>query len=101
MEAWPHIAAQSPAPLPSVATPEDCAYVIYTSGSTGAPKGVSVPHRALSNHMQWWQQAFALTPSDRMLQKYSLSFDVSILEIFAPLMAGTAAVSRRTRHAGR
>jgi amino acid adenylation domain-containing protein len=89
---WPSIAAQPLNAICSDISPEACAYVIYTSGSTGVPKGVSIPHRALTNHMLWWRHEFRLTPSDRMLHKYSLSFDVAILEMFAPLISGAAAV---------
>jgi amino acid adenylation domain-containing protein len=91
-EEWERIQAQPPDAIRSNTSPDACAYVIYTSGSTGSPKGVSVPHRALSNHMLWCQQDLPLTPADRTLHKYSLSFDVSICEIFAPLIAGAAMV---------
>ena len=91
-EEWPRIAAQPPDAIRSEISPDACAYVIYTSGSTGTPKGVSIPHRALTNHMLWWQHEFPLAPADRMLHKYSLSFDVAILEIFAPLISGAATV---------
>jgi amino acid adenylation domain-containing protein/non-ribosomal peptide synthase protein (TIGR01720 family) len=72
--------------------PDSLAYVIYTSGTTGKPKGVMVSHRALCNHLRWMQAAFPLTPQDRVPQKYSLSFDVSVLEIFYPLLAGARLV---------
>jgi amino acid adenylation domain-containing protein len=91
-EEWPRIGAQPADAIRSDVSPDACAYVIYTSGSTGAPKGVSIPHGALSNHMLWSQQDLPLVPADRMLHKYSLSFDVSIFEIFAPLIAGAAMV---------
>jgi amino acid adenylation domain-containing protein len=68
--------------------PEHLAYVIYTSGSTGAPKGVMVPHEALHNHMQWMQERFAMGADDRVLQKTSFSFDASVWEFYAPLLAG-------------
>lgn len=68
--------------------PDNLAYVIYTSGTTGKPKGVMVSHGALCNHLRWMQAAFPLTPQDRVPQKYSLSFDVSLLEMFYPLLAG-------------
>jgi len=67
---------------------ENLAYVIYTSGSTGQPKGVMVPHRGICNHLLWMQAAFKLTEVDRVLQKSSLSFDVSVFELFWPLLAG-------------
>ena len=71
---------------------ENIAYLIYTSGSTGAPKGVMVEHAALANHMQWLQDTFPLTTSDRVLQKTPCSFDVSIWEFLWPLMTGARLV---------
>ena len=68
------------------------AYVIYTSGSTGQPKGVLVSHGALSNHMQWLAHEFPLNQDDRVLHKYSLSFDASLAEILHPLISGAALV---------
>src|SRR6185369_6949612 len=64
------------------------AYMIYTSGSTGRPKGVLISHRAICNHMHWMQSEFAFTAADRVLQKTPLSFDPSVWELFAPVMAG-------------
>jgi amino acid adenylation domain-containing protein/non-ribosomal peptide synthase protein (TIGR01720 family) len=67
---------------------ENLAYVIYTSGSTGQPKGVMIPHRAICNHMLWMRSEFPLTASDRVLQKTPFSFDASVWEFYAPLLAG-------------
>jgi amino acid adenylation domain-containing protein len=67
---------------------ENIAYVIYTSGSTGKPKGVKISHRALSNHMLWMQAEFPLIEQDRVLQKTPFSFDASVWEFYAPLLAG-------------
>ncbi|HVG92508.1 MAG TPA: amino acid adenylation domain-containing protein, partial [Alphaproteobacteria bacterium] len=72
------------------------AYVIYTSGSTGQPKGVIVSHESLSNHMQWLAQDFPLHQDDRVLHKYSLSFDASLAEILHPLISGAALVVARS-----
>ncbi len=85
---WKQISRESDRNPASVATAENLAYVIYTSGSTGQPKGVMVPHRGVCNHLLWMQTAFQLTEVDRVLQKTSLSFDVSVLELFWPLLAG-------------
>ena len=63
--------------------------MIYTSGSTGQPKGVQISHRAICNHLQWRQRAYPLSGSDRFLQKASISFDISVWEIFGPLLAGS------------
>ncbi|HLM56810.1 MAG TPA: amino acid adenylation domain-containing protein [Pyrinomonadaceae bacterium] len=68
--------------------PANLAYVIYTSGSTGTPKGVMVPHEAIANRLLWMQDAFPLTVEDTVLQKTPFSFDASVWEFFAPLIAG-------------
>jgi amino acid adenylation domain-containing protein len=69
-------------------SPDHLAYVIHTSGSTGEPKGVMIPHRAISNRLLWGQRSLPLGPADAVLHAASLSFDVSIWEIFTPLLAG-------------
>ena len=71
---------------------ESAAYVIYTSGSSGTPKGVSMPHRAICNHMLWMQARFPLTRSDRVLQRTPVTFDASVWEVWAPLLAGARLV---------
>jgi amino acid adenylation domain-containing protein len=64
----------------------DLCYVIYTSGSTGQPKGVMLPHKALTNLILWHQEKI---PEKRnVLQFTSLNFDMSFLEIFSALTAG-------------
>ncbi len=87
-EDWSDIEQESDAEPRVAIQPENLAYVIYTSGSTGRPKGVLVTHEALANHLLWRQQVYPLTASDCFLQKASLSFDISVWEIFAPLLAG-------------
>ncbi|WP_235831409.1 non-ribosomal peptide synthetase [Gordonia zhaorongruii] len=72
--------------------PDNGAYLLFTSGSTGTPKGVLVTHRALMNRLLWMQDAYALTPDDRVLHKTPASFDVSVWEYFWPLIAGAAVV---------
>ena len=76
---------------PAVA-PGSLAYVIYTSGSTGRPKGVLCSHAGIVNRLQWMQQAYRLTPDDAVLQKTPLGFDVSVWELFWPLMVGARLV---------
>jgi len=85
-----HPADDGPAPAPPVSKPtlNDLAYVIYTSGSTGQPKGAMNTHRVISNRIQWMQDAYGLTPADRVLQKTPFSFDVSVWEFFWPLLFG-------------
>jgi len=74
---------------------DNLAYVIYTSGSTGEPKGVMVTHRAICNHLLWRQSFEPLAESDRFLHKASISFDISVWEIFGPLSAGASVVLAR------
>jgi amino acid adenylation domain-containing protein len=84
-----------PAPeefIPPVPREADAAYVTYTSGSTGQPKGALITHQAIVNRLLWMQDTFALTPSDRVLHKTPFGFDVSVWELFWPLMTGAAMV---------
>jgi amino acid adenylation domain-containing protein len=75
--------------------PASAAYMIYTSGSTGRPKGAVNTHRGIVNRLLWMQETFALTPTDRVLQKTPVSFDVSVWELFWPLMTGARLVLAR------
>lgn len=68
--------------------PEALAYVLYTSGSTGRPKGVGVPHSALTNLLLSMRDMLASGPSDVWLGLTSLSFDISGLELYLPLVTG-------------
>ncbi|WP_437723824.1 amino acid adenylation domain-containing protein [Sorangium sp. So ce861] len=78
--------------LPNLTHPDHLAYCIYTSGSTGQPKGCGNTHRGLHNRLRWMQDAYRLTPVDRVLQKTPFSFDVSVWEFFWPLITGAAIV---------
>ncbi len=69
--------------------PEDLVYIIYTSGSTGRPKGVCVNHGEAASHFELMREVYRMVPQDRTLQFASLSFDVSLEQIFAPLFAGS------------
>lgn len=67
---------------------DDLMTVLYTSGSTGNPKGVMLSHRGYMNRLEWHQNMFQLKPGERVAQKTSFSFDISIWEIFWTLMYG-------------
>ncbi|MGA8113526.1 MAG: amino acid adenylation domain-containing protein [Actinocatenispora sp.] len=82
----------SDGPLPAWAEPTDVAYVIFTSGSTGRPKGVVIDHRGAWNTVVDVNRRFALTAEDRVLAVSSLSFDLSVWDIFGPLSVGGAVV---------
>ncbi|MEV0570759.1 amino acid adenylation domain-containing protein, partial [Dactylosporangium sp. NPDC050588] len=72
--------------------PAQAAYVIYTSGSTGLPKGVVVPHEGIVNRLVWMQARFGLVAGDRVLHKTPFGFDVSVWELFWPLIQGATMV---------
>jgi amino acid adenylation domain-containing protein len=71
------------------------AYVMYTSGSSGRPKGAMNEHAGVVNRLLWAQQAYGIGRGERILQKTSLSFDVSVWEVLLPLLSGGRVVVAR------
>ncbi len=67
---------------------EDTAYLIYTSGSTGQPKGVNICHRNVIAFLKWADREFAATPYSVAYATTSYCFDLSVFEIFLPLIQG-------------
>lgn len=68
------------------------AYIIYTSGSTGEPKGVVVTLDSLNNVLFSMRNKMPITANDRMLAVTTVSFDISALELFLPLICGARIV---------
>ncbi|HEX4694088.1 amino acid adenylation domain-containing protein [Sphingomonas sp.] len=66
----------------------DLAYVLYTSGSTGRPKGVEISHGALINLLASMREQPGFGAGDSLLAVTTLSFDIAMLELFLPLIAG-------------
>src|SRR5690606_25369656 len=62
--------------------------VIYTSGSSGRPKGVMLDHRGRVNNIEDYCRTFGMGPDDRTLCVSSLSFDISVCDLFCSLNAG-------------
>ena len=85
-DATPSIALRSPA------RPGDPAYLIYTSGSTGKPKGVVVEHRNAVALLAWAKDYFHPDALRGILASTSVSFDLSVFEIFLPLTTGNTVV---------
>ena len=81
------IAGNDTHPIPSTATAESLAYVIYTSGSTGKPKGVMIEHRNVVNFFTGMDRAIGSEPGV-WLAVTSISFDISVLELFWTLTRG-------------
>lgn len=79
-------------PAKRQAKPDDPAYVIYTSGSTGKPKGVVVPRAAMANFLRSMVERPGLAASDVLVAVTTLSFDIAVLELLAPLCAGATMI---------
>jgi amino acid adenylation domain-containing protein len=74
---------------PKVATSaESLAYVIYTSGSTGRPKGAMITHRGLVNYLTWAADAYQVSQGTGAPVCSSISFDLTVTGLFAPLLTG-------------
>ncbi|WP_299880129.1 MupA/Atu3671 family FMN-dependent luciferase-like monooxygenase [uncultured Sulfitobacter sp.] len=71
-----------------VSGPDDLAYLIYTSGSTGTPKGVMVSHGNVANFFGGMDDRIDHKTGDVWLAVTSLSFDISVLELFWTLSRG-------------
>ncbi len=78
---------------PSVTySPLDTAYVIFTSGSTGRPKGVQIPQGAVENFICAMARSPGYSENDLLLAITTISFDISVLELFLPLSVGGAVI---------
>ncbi len=81
--------AKAPDQTPSgAAEGHDLAYLIFTSGSTGRPKGVMVEHRNVVNFFAGMDQRISHDPAGTWMAVTSLSFDISVLELFYTLARG-------------
>ncbi|MEX0278528.1 MAG: MupA/Atu3671 family FMN-dependent luciferase-like monooxygenase [Ruegeria sp.] len=84
----PRIASASVENVQSGVGSDDLAYLIYTSGSTGRPKGVMIEHRNVSNFFTGMDGRIRHDPPGVWLAVTSLSFDISVLELFWTLARG-------------
>lgn len=66
----------------------DLIYILYTSGSTGLPKGVQITHQNLINLLYSFQSTPGINQDDVLLAVTTISFDMSVVELFLPLIAG-------------
>ncbi|MBA9085510.1 amino acid adenylation domain-containing protein/non-ribosomal peptide synthase protein (TIGR01720 family) [Fontibacillus solani] len=78
--------------LSPAAGPKDLAYVMYTSGSTGKPKGVMIEHHSVVNYLSWLQAQYPINENDIILQKTTITFDVSVRELFWWVLTGSKMV---------
>ncbi len=73
-------------------TPGSVAYVIYTSGSTGQPKGVVVEHGQVIHFLHGMARHWRIGPGSAVLQFAAFTFDVSVMDMFMPLLGGAKVV---------
>jgi amino acid adenylation domain-containing protein len=77
----------------SVSRPEGgLMYVLYTSGSTGKPKGVMVKQHGVLNIINWFTKELKVTNESRILGLTTTCFDISVLEIYMPLISGSTLI---------
>jgi amino acid adenylation domain-containing protein len=75
-----------------VIDPKQTMYVIYTSGSTGQPKGVELSYFAVNNFLHSMLHTPGFKNTDKLLAVTTLSFDIAVLELYLPLVAGGSVV---------
>ena len=92
-------ASPEAAPPPQT-SPNNLAYVIYTSGSTGRPKGVMIEHRNVINFFAGMDERIPVPESGQpvWLAVTSLSFDISVLELFWTLARGFKVVIQKDKN---
>jgi amino acid adenylation domain-containing protein len=73
-------------------SPANVAYVIYTSGSTGQPKGVIVEHGNVIHFLHGMARHWRIGPGGAVLQFAAFTFDVSVMDMFMPLLGGAKVV---------
>lgn len=85
---WESIETEPTLNLATEVGADHLAYVIYTSGSTGKPKGAMIKHRGLANYLSWCTKAYAVADGCGAPVHSSISFDLTVTSVFAPLMVG-------------
>ena len=78
--------------LPPLAGPQNLAYCLYTSGSTGLPKSVAIQHNSLLALLAWADEAYDMEETRRVVATTSVCFDLSVFELFLPLVRGGCVV---------
>ncbi len=87
-EQWPQISTCNHENPDVSVSAKDLAYVIYTSGSTGRPKGAVLNHQGRVNNFCDFNRRYNIGPGDRLLGLASISFDMSVYDVFGTLGCG-------------
>lgn len=85
---WIEIQEMSKQSLNTQSDSRNLSHLIYTSGSTGKPKGVAIEQRSVIAFLHWAKDAFSAEELSGMLASTSICFDLSVFEIFTPLITG-------------
>jgi amino acid adenylation domain-containing protein len=85
---WSAISQESQDNPVTAVEPGNLAYVLFTSGSTGRPKGVAIEHRNVATFVHWANGVFTPEELAGVLLSTSISFDLSVFEIFVTWSTG-------------
>ncbi|HEX8766963.1 MAG TPA: amino acid adenylation domain-containing protein, partial [Jatrophihabitans sp.] len=96
--AWPDPAADTPAQPAPETVPAAAAYTMFTSGSTGRPKAVTVTQGGIAAVLDALRPMLALGPADRFVAVSTFAFDIALVELLAPVLAGGCVVVTDSEH---